>query len=763
METERSIDSISKYPRHLPESLDAGDFDTPPGKSSGLGSILKAVQRNILLVAGVSTIIASTVALKATTLTPSYTGSFRLLVEPITTEARQAEPLTVARGEGPVPNQDAFLLDYPTQIAILTSPRLVTQIVERVQTRYPDFDATALLETLKVQRALEEATGNPTKTIEVQYGGADKGLVQFVLEQTAEEYLRYSLEDRKTSIATGIDFIEKQLPTLQERVNDLRSRLQTLQQRYGLIDPSTQGQQLSSQIGDITNLQLQTDRELREQQTLYENLRNQLALSPKEALAASALSEDPAYRATLGQLQQVESEIAIETARFSEESPPVQRLRQRQANLVALRDRQVRQIVGSAPGENVLGFQDSVRLDLIGKLVEAANQVQILEVRSQQVGQARGQFNQRLAGFPEIASQYTELQRQLQIATRSLDQLQGQRDSLRIQAAQSEVPWELVRQPGEPAEEPSDAKRLIAAGVLLGLLAGVGSALLLERLRNVYYSAEEIQDALQLPILGVVPFYRGAGQSPTLSSLSYGNGFDNRRASSTAFEEAFSSMYASIHFLTNPPVSSLVVSSAMPGDGKTTVAMNLAQTVAMMGNRVLLVDANLRSPQLHNKLELANFKGLSDILISGANAEPIIQQSSLSENLFVLAAGQPTPEAVRLLASNRMQNLMDKLRSTFDLVIYDTPHLAGLTDASFLAPYTDGVLMVVSPTRTNQSALLQAHSELRNFGISELGVVINHQSRHSKSNHISYSRNYVAKTGMNGRMSQPLPEPESVS
>jgi len=106
---------------------------------------------------------------------------------------------------------------------------------------------------------------------------------------------------------------------------------------------------------------------------------------------------------------------------------------------------------------------------------------------------------------------------------------------------------------------------------------------------------------------------------------------------------------------------------------------------------------------------------------------------------------------------------MDKLRSTFDLVIYDTPHLAGLTDASFLAPYTDGVLMVVSPTKTNQSALLQAHSELRNFGISELGVVINHQSRQSKSNHISYSRNYVAKTGMNGRMSQPLPEPESVS
>ncbi|NEQ27416.1 MAG: polysaccharide biosynthesis tyrosine autokinase, partial [Microcoleus sp. SIO2G3] len=438
-------------------------------------------------------------------------------------------------------------------------------------------------------------------------------------------------------------------------------------------------------------------------------------------------------------------------------------LRERQANLIALRDRQAAQIVGTASSANATSFQNTVRIELINQLVTAANQIQVLEVRSQQIAQERGQVNQQLAGFPAIAGQYNDLQRQLEIATRQLDQLQTQRDSLRIQSAQSEVPWELVKAPGTPGEVPSDANRLIAAGVLLGLLAGIGSALLLERVRNIYYSAEEIQDALQLPILGVVPFYRGAAQPPTVAAFSYGEEYDDRSAAPIAFQEAFSSLYASIRFLGHTPIDSLVISSAQPGDGKTTVALNLEQAVAMMGNRVLLVDANLRSPQLHNKLDLNNAKGLSDALTSGATVESMVQQSSLSDNLFVLTAGEPTPEAVRLLASNRMQNIMHKVRSSYDLVIYDTPHLAGLTDASFLAPYTDGILMVVSIAKTNRSALLQAHSELRNFGLSELGVVINNQNRRAKSTSNGYSRSYSAKTGANHRPGQPVSEPETIS
>ncbi|WP_208734725.1 hypothetical protein, partial [Corallococcus praedator] len=107
------------------------------------------------------------------------------------------------------------MLDYPTQIAILTSPELVSKIVDRVKPRYPDFNEAALLQAIKVQRAIEEGTGSPTKAIEVAYGGADKDLVQFVLEQAAQEYLRYSLQDRKTRIGTAIDFIEQQLPEVQ--------------------------------------------------------------------------------------------------------------------------------------------------------------------------------------------------------------------------------------------------------------------------------------------------------------------------------------------------------------------------------------------------------------------------------------------------------------------------------------------------------------------------------------------------------------------
>ena len=140
----------------------------------------------------------------------------------------------------------------------------------------------------------------------------------------------------------------------------------------------------------------------------------------------------------------------------------------------------------------------------------------------------------------------------------------------------------------------------------------------------------------------------------------------------------------------------MVVSSAAPGDGKTTTALHLAQAAALMGQRVLLVDANLRLPQLHKKLGLSNRWGLSNLLCQNLNYNDIIQRSPLQDNLFVLTSGQLLPDSTRLLASTRMQHLMMQFQAVFDLVIYDTPHLIGMADANFLADNTDGIMMVMA-------------------------------------------------------------------
>ena len=186
----------------------------------------------------------------------------------------------------------------------------------------------------------------------------------------------------------------------------------------------------------------------------------------------------------------------------------------------------------------------------------------------------------------------------------------------------------------------------------------------------------------------------------------------------------------------------MVVSSAAPGDGKTTTALHLAQAAALMGQRVLLVDANLRLPQLHTRLGLPNRQGLSNLLSQNLNHNDVIQQSPLQDNLFVLTSGQLLPDSIRLLASTRMQHLMMQFQAVFDLVIYDTPHLVGIADANFLADNTDGVLMVVALGQTKLSEAMQVLDGLNSLRLPILGVVANQVEKNINSSSNSYNRHY---------------------
>jgi capsular exopolysaccharide synthesis family protein len=732
--------SLSKQGRPFQQSLatDTEELELAARKGLSFRPLLRTVRRKALLIAGITTVVVGVVAYRLATAPLTYSGSFRLLVEPVSSQGRIADPLAVTRsGEG-VPSDEIFGLDYPTLLQILQSPGVLSDIVEEVQAKFPQFSYNTLRQGLVVQR-IGTGRNDQTKIVEILYQGGDPELVQLVLQETAERYLRYSLEDRKTQFGEGIKFIEAQLPELQQRVESLRDQIQELQQQYELIDPNSQGGQLSENVNQIAGLQIETQRELQEQRTLYSNLQQQLALTPEEAIAASTLSENPRYQSLLEALQEVERQIATESVRFSEESPAMQALRVRQRNMTDLLNREAQQILGdSLPGgasnSQVLAYQNSIRLGLIKQLVDTTNQIRILEARSQEIAQTRGVFDQRLQQFPVVARRYSDLQRQLEIATRTLDQLLNQRETLRIEAAQTEVPWELVSEPliqrdaaGNPVPLPQ-SKRTLLLAVAGALLLGAAIAVLLEKYRDVFYTDEDLQDAVQFPLLAVVPFSEIAGHPLSSSPLAYGMTDDDSKFNTSAFLESFTALYARIRSIAaySPNHSlSLVVCSAAAGDGKSTVALHLAQTAASMGRRVLLVDANLRSPHLHTALDLLNLKGLSDLLTNSIDPGAAIQRSTLSDQLFVLPAGQVTSSSTKLLASSQMQHLMDKFKSMFDLVIYDTPHLFGLTDTNFLADHADGVLMVIGINKTNRSAALQVLNELGASHPASLGIVAN--------------------------------------
>lgn len=748
-DTEQNLEVLlnGKQPRQ-PEPLlaeEEGEATSAPQKGLNIRPFLRTIQRKALLIAGITTLTTGAAAYVGVNAPATYGGSFQLLVEPVTSEARLAEPSTLTRNQGRVPDEKAFELDYSTVFTLLTGPGMFSSIVEQVRTEYPNFSVGQLASGLTIERLTSEKFGGKTKIVHVTYQSSDPKLVKIVLDKTSQRFLRYSLEERKTYIGEGIKFIEDQLPNLQKQVDTLQGQIQNLQQKYNIIDPTKEGSELFAQVRQAGLQQLETQRQLEEQKILYLNLQEQLRLTPDDALAASSLSENPNYQQLVAQIKEVERQIALESARFLPDSPQLQALTEKRQNLQALLDGEKQEILGTkvtsaADNPEVSAFQNNTRQGLIKQLVDTENQIKVLELRNQSLARTKNKFELQAQNFPAVANQYSIIQRQLEIASRTLDQLLTQRESLKIEAAQNTVPWELISKPliptdaaGNPIPQ-SNFSKMVIVGLGAGLVLGIVLAILYEKSRNIFYTVEDIEDTTKLPLLGKIPRSREKRKqsSPSLSpfnrgikEIGLGDGQDSLLLDPSLIE-AFDSLYTNIRFsFFNPQIRSLAICSAGKEDGKSTVAWHLAQTAAAIGKKVLLVDGNLRSPQLHHQLNLQNSKGLCDLLQTTLEPKEAIQQLSPTESLFVLTAGDPSRESPKRLASAHMQHLMENFHARFDLVIYDTPNLLDYTDASFLAANTDGILLVTVVGQTQQSLVQKTLAQLDKFGLPILGVVAN--------------------------------------
>ncbi|MBE9125727.1 MULTISPECIES: GumC family protein [unclassified Coleofasciculus] len=717
-----------------------------------LRQILAVARRRAFVIAGVAIAVTSGIVAKVLEQEPNYEGKFQLLVEPISGENkldRIDESLKQSAGV------QGSSLDYDTQVQVLWSPQVMTSIVEKIQDQYPEIDYNTLRSKLLISRLQQ------TKILEVRYQDSDPQKIQFILEQVAEGYVDYSKQEQQTSIRQGIQFVNDQLPKLQERVNKLQERLQTFRQQYNLVDPDTQGQLLTTRIGQIVQQRQETESQLSETQSLYINLQNQLAelgVSQEQALTAAALSEAPRYQELLNQLSELDSKIAIESARFTDEAPTLQALREKRQNLLPLLDQEAstvlgNQISGVPSNTESLSSPSSIRLTLTQELVDTKNQLQVLQARATEVVQAERLATSQLKQLPGIARRYTDLQRELKVATESLNRFLAVRETLQIESAQKTLPWQLLAMPQLPEAPISpNIPRGLALATVAGLLAGAGAGLLAEKLDNVFHSADELKDSTGLPLLGTIPFRKdlkkgiiraGASSAANTEALASEVGGRSYRYHASPFLEEFRSLHANLHFLSpDQPIRSLVVSSSVPADGKSTTATFLAQAAAAMGQRVLLVDADLRRPQIHTTTDLPNVWGLSNVISSEMNVDDVIQQSSLEDNLFVLTAGQIPPDPTRLLCSQKMRNLVERFQETFDLIIFDTPPLLGLADARLLAAHTDGIVMVVGLGRTDRAVLSQVLYGLRTSNARVLGVVANGVKGYTASSYDYYRRYY---------------------
>jgi capsular exopolysaccharide synthesis family protein len=667
------------------------------------------VQRRSWAIAGIAALSMGFVLYATFSQKPVYEGQFRLLVEPV--NANNSLPdITSVLGTSASGNLNQATLDYETQIQVLRSPELINKVVKDLQKQYPGMSYEILMKNLTITRPSE------TKILEVQFQGSDPTEIQSVLNALSKAYLNYSLVERQTNLRQGLKFIDKQLPDLQQDVDELQNQLQLFRQEYDFIDPDSQVSQITDKVTNIDQLRLDLDQELAKARSYSDTLQGQSG-------SVAALNDAPVYQSLITELRRVETEISSELTRFKGGNINIQILREKRDNLLPLLRQEAQRVLGI-------------------KLAEATTQIQILEVRSQALAQAQGQVDQQVRQIPALARQYSDLQRDLGISVEALNRFLANRQTLQVQAAQTEIPWQIIEAPllSEVPISPNIPRNLIL-GLVASSLLGMGAALLLEKLDSVYHTLDDLKAKTKLPILGSLPVAKELVEGmtpleqaanwfdkavPRLPTILKGSSELDRYSRSSSFLEALRVLYTNIQLLSSDrPIRSLIITSAMTGDGKSTVSMYLAQTAAAMGKKVLLIDADLRSPQVHNRLNLPNELGLSNLISNDLRINPLMHRPQTAPGLTVLTAGQIPLDPTKLFASQRMRNLMEKLQQSFDLVIYDAPPLVGLADVSLLAPHTDGLVVVVRMGQTDRAALTQALENLKLSQSPVLGIVAN--------------------------------------
>jgi capsular exopolysaccharide synthesis family protein len=274
----------------------------------------------------------------------------------------------------------------------------------------------------------------------------------------------------------------------------------------------------------------------------------------------------------------------------------------------------------------------------------------------------------------------------------------------------------------------------LVLGGTLGLLLGLGIALTLEQLDRTVRGVEEAE-ALGVTILGVMPHIDDGGQ---LQNVVYGRRKRRQAAAQlinrdlvvhthpkSTVAECCRTIRTNLTFMsTDTPRKTIVVTSAGPREGKTTVAMSLAISLAQSGKRVLIVDTDLRKPRLHRALGVSLSKGITTVLVGEHRLAEAIQTTSI-QNLSLLASGPIPPNPSELLHTVQFRQLLDDLRPMFDQVIFDSPPLAAVTDAAIIAPQVDGVILVVHSERTTRDALRTALRQIRDVRSQLTGGVLN--------------------------------------
>ncbi len=550
----------------------------------------------------------------------------------------------------------------------------------------------------------------------------------------AYEYINYSLSSIREAARSSKEFIESQIIIFGEELSKVENDLRYFKERTGIFLLSETATEIITSLAQFEVAREQAVVELNEIESAIGSLEGELSKDEatygvyKRMASYPTISNSPIITKLKDDLKSLEiqkQELIQNNAKAGEIADIERKIQAAELDL----KRSTEQIVLSGPS-----IRDPIYQSIISQIISNETRAMALQSRIEALNQIIGRQNRRLKELPEAEVNLAQLERQKianeEIYTMLLGKLEESKIAEAMQISEARIIDEATI-PDEP-HSPKPRQNTIL-GFILGMFIGVGAAFLLEYLDTSIKTSKEIEELTGLSVLAAIPLVKNREKThiPTIDEPH------------SQIAEAYRILRTNIAFAaTAKPIKTLLVTSTMPQEGKTTTCLNLGITLAQQGHKTVIIDCDFRRPMLHryfSEFIKDNTHGLSDVLVDQLQLKEAIVKST-TPNLFFVTSGTIPSNPAELLGSSKMQQVFKTLKESFEFIIIDAPPALGVADARVLGKIVDAIAVVVMAKKSGRDAVVEIKEELERSGEKIIGFVLNgiDLSRHYYRNRYYY-------------------------
>jgi succinoglycan biosynthesis transport protein ExoP len=700
-----------------------------PSHESAVGEYLRILIKRKWIVLGSLALIFSLVAIASLKMTPVYEASGTIEIN---------KPDNSLNFQ----NAPTFSLDYydptelETEIKILQSDLLAFQVIRELNLdRRPEFGgqpsfspsadlapdplegdparASGMLGTFK--GSLHVTLSPNSRIIQINYRSADPQTAANVVNTLMRTHVDNNRKARFDSTMEASNWLQTQLVDMQMKVESSQELLVKYQKEHDILGIDEKQNIITSKLDELNKALTEAESERMDKESFYRLIQS----GDPDAIASSAggletQSGTQTASQLLESLRGKEADLKIQAAdlntQFGPAYPKLAQLNNQLKEIDAQLQAEMKKIASKVHGQYITALgRENMLHDALEKQKQEANKLN------------------------ESAIQYNLLKRDAEAYRTLYEGLLQKLKEAGVAAGLKSNNFRIVdaaRPPTSPIEP--NVPRNLLFSIMLGLATGVGLAFLLEGLDNTIRTTEQAQMISGLAPLGMIPLgSKSAREGPNPKRLVIASSKEavelvTQVRPQSQMAESYRALRTSLLLSSlGAPPRVIMVTSALPQEGKTTTSINVAVVLAQKGVRVLLIDADLRRPSIHKTLGLGPRSGLSNVLTGSTTLEQAITRTNILPNLYILPAGTPPPNPAELLASANMRDVLAQLREEYDHVVVDTPPSLSVTDAVVLSPRADAVILVIRSGQTTKQALRRSRDVLASVGAKVIGVLLN--------------------------------------